>query len=145
MFERILTVCTGNLCRSPMAEAWLRHRAGGQRVKVTSAGLSARVGEPAQPHAVALLSQHRVDISAHRARQLAAADIFSADLVLVMERWQKAEVERLCPVARGRTYLLAHWQGNSEIVDPYRGNLALFEDVFGKISVAVETWLERIH
>lgn len=145
MFERILTVCTGNLCRSPMAEAWLRHRAGDQRLKVRSAGLSARVGEPAQPHAIALLSRHGVDLSAHRARQLEPSDILSADLVLVMERWQKAEVERLCPPARGRTYLLAHWQGELEIPDPYRGNAALFEDVFNKINVAVETWLERIH
>ncbi len=145
MFERILTVCTGNLCRSPMAEAWLQHCARGQRVKITSAGLSARVGEPAQPHAITLLSQHGVDLSAHRARQLTPAHILSADLVLVMERWQKTEVEHLCPAARGRTYLLAHWQDGLEIVDPYRGNAALFEDVFGKISVAVETWLERIH
>lgn len=144
MFEKILTVCTGNLCRSPMAEAWLRHRAGAERFKVTSAGLAARVGEPAEANAVELLSRRGVDLSTHRARQLAAADLLAADLVLVMERWQKAEIERLCPPARGRTYLLAHWQ-DLEIKDPYLGSAALFEDVFEKINMAVDAWLDRIH
>ena len=144
MFERILTVCTGNLCRSPMAEAWLRHRAGERRLKVSSAGIAARVGEPAQANAITLLSQRGVDITAHRARQLDASQIIAADLVLVMERWQRAEVERLCPPSRGRTYLLAHWQ-DQEIKDPYRGSAALFEEVFEKISVGVDAWLERMH
>jgi protein-tyrosine phosphatase len=145
MFERILTVCTGNLCRSPMAEAWLRHRADGDRIQVSSAGLSALVGEPAPQHAVTLLQQKGLDLSGHRARQLEAAHVVAADLVLVMERWQKAEVERLCPPARGRTYLLAHWQDGAEIKDPYRGPPELFEEVFAKINVAVDSWLERIH
>ncbi len=145
MFERILTVCTGNLCRSPMAEAWLRHRAGNERLKVSSAGLSALVGEPAAEHAVTLLKQKGIDLSAHRARQLAPSHIVGADLVLVMERWQKAEVERLCPPARGRTYLLAHWQDGLEIKDPFRGSPAVFEECFEKINAAIDSWLERIH
>ena len=144
MFEKILTVCTGNLCRSPMAEAWLRHRAGNQRLKISSAGLAARVGEPAQPHAITLLSKHGVDLSSHRARQLESSDVIGSDLVLVMEQWQKAKIEQLCPAARGRTYLLTHWEGASDIPDPYRGNEALFEDVFQKINKAVDAWLTRI-
>ncbi len=128
-----------------MAEAWLRHRVTDQRLKVSSAGLSARVGEPAQPYAIALLSQYGLDLSGHRARQLEPSHIVWSDLILVMERWQKDEVERLCHPARGRTYLLAHWQGGLEIPDPYRGSAALFEDVFKAITAAVETWLERIH
>ena len=145
MFENILTVCTGNLCRSPMAEAWLRHQGRDRRMRVSSAGLMARVGEPAEANAVTLLYQHGVDLSTHRARQLDLAHILTADLVLVMERWQKTEIERLCPPARGRTYLLAHWQGETEIKDPYRGNAALFEEAFEKISAAIDAWLERIH
>ena len=145
MFQKILTVCTGNLCRSPMAEAWLRHRAAAQPLTVSSAGLSALVGEPAPENAVTLLQQKGVDLSAHRARQLEPSHVLASDLVLVMEKWQKAEVERLCPPARGRTYLLAHWQDGLEIKDPYRGSAALFEEVFDKISVAVDAWLERLH
>lgn len=127
-----------------MAEAWLRHQAGERRLKISSAGIAARVGEPAEVNAVKLLSQRGVDISAHRARQLDPSQIVAADLVLVMERWQKAEVERICPPARGRTYLLAHWH-SEEIKDPYRGSAALFEEAFEKISAAVDAWLERIH
>ena len=145
MFQKILTVCTGNLCRSPMAEAWLRHRAGTQPLTVSSAGLAAVVGEPAEENAVVLLQQKGVDLSAHRARQLEASHVLAADLVLVMEKWQKAEVERLCPPARGRTYLLAHWQDGLEIKDPHLASAAVFEAVFDKISVAVDAWLERLH
>ena len=145
MLQKILTVCTGNLCRSPMAEAWLRHRAGSARITVSSAGLSAVVGKPAAESAIALLRQKGVDLSAHRARQLEREHILDADLILVMEHWQKAEVEGICPPARGRTYLLAHWQGGLEIEDPYRGSPALFEEVFDKISVAVDAWLERVY
>lgn len=144
MFGEILVVCTGNLCRSPMAEAWLRHRLADSAVHVCSAGLAARAGAPADANAVALLSGRGLDISSHRSRQLNESDILGAELVLVMERWQKSEIERRCPAGRGRIFLLAHWQG-VEIADPLGGSMAIFEDVFANIDAAIGSWIERIH
>ncbi len=143
MFERILMVCTGNLCRSPMAGAWLRHRLGERPIEVRSAGLAARVGDPAAPHAVAVLAKRGVDLSAHRARQLTTEDVLGSDLVLVMEDWQKEEVQRRTAAARGRTYLLGHWQG-IEISDPYGAPEAVFEGVFAQIDQAVDAWLAHL-
>ena len=143
MFERILMVCSGNLCRSPMAEAWMRHRLGGAAREVRSAGLAARAGQPAAAHAIALLAERGIDLSGHRARRIEAQDVVASDLVLVMESRQKAHVEALSPAGHGRTYLLGHWQG-SEILDPYGGSRELFEDAFARIEEAVDAWLERI-
>jgi len=143
MFEKILMVCTGNLCRSPMAQAWMSHRLAGRPIEVRSGGLAARAGGPAPAHAVAVLAKRGVDLSAHRARELTTEDVHASDLVLVMEDWQKAEVERRTPAARGRTYLLGHWQG-LEIADPYGSPEAVFEGVFAQIDKAVESWLAHL-
>src|SRR6266542_2985353 len=71
MFENVLIVCVGNICRSPMAEGLLRARfVGHRRARIESAGLAALEGRPADPIAVELLAERGIDISAHRARQL---------------------------------------------------------------------------
>src|SRR5690554_1830779 len=85
MFNRILMVCVGNICRSPTAEYLLRHKLPGSATQVKSAGLGALAGKPADPTAQAILEEQGVDMSAHVARQISTGMANDADLILVME------------------------------------------------------------
>lgn len=143
MFNSILVVCVGNICRSPMAEALLRRQLQGKATSVASAGLGALVGHTADPLAQALMAERGIDISPHRARQLGTAELAAVELVLVMEGWQQREIEKKFPQARGKVYRLGHW-GDFEIEDPYRKPRQAFEQALSGIEQGIEQWLKRI-
>jgi protein-tyrosine phosphatase len=143
MFGRILTVCIGNICRSPMAEGELVHRlrARGVQAVVESAGIAALVGKPADPTSQELMQARGIDISRHRARQLTPELIRSFELILVMEADQQREVEDILPSARGRVHRLGRW-GDFDIPDPYRQGRDAFEEALELIVRGVDD-LER--
>ncbi len=128
VFTRILTVCIGNICRSPMAEVLLaeRLRARGVSAVVESAGIAALVGRPADPTAQALVAERGLDLSRHRARQLTPALIRSFELLLVMEAEQQRDVESILPSARGRVHRIGRW-GGFDVPEPYKQDRAAFE------------------
>ncbi|WOP17620.1 hypothetical protein [Raineyella sp. LH-20] len=106
---RILTVCTGNVCRSPVAEFLLRH-ALGPGVEVASAGVAALVDAPVDPPMVdRLRTGGVVDTAGFRARRLTAAMIQEADLILAMTRDHRADVVTEVPQALGRTFTLTEY------------------------------------
>jgi protein-tyrosine phosphatase len=121
VFNRILMVCTGNICRSPMAEVLLAHRLRdrGLDAVVESAGTHALVGYPADPLARELMTAKNLDLGSHKARQLTAEMIRSFDLVLVMDSQQQRLVEAMDPSARGRVHRLGR-MGKFDVPDPYR-------------------------
>ncbi|UPG87764.1 low molecular weight phosphotyrosine protein phosphatase [Luteibacter aegosomatis] len=140
MFERILIVCVGNICRSPTAEYVLRHRLG-DRARIGSAGLSAMVGYPVEPTALALLREHGIDGEAHRARQLDARLLRESDLVLAMERSHVDTIRRLAPESSGKVSMMDRWLGGKGIPDPYRQQRRAFEHVYELIDESVNSWL----
>ena len=107
MIQRILIVCVGNICRSPMAEVVLRkHLGGGDEVIVESAGLAALVGNPIDPIAERVLADHGLTGQGHAARQVTEAMISKADLVLAMQRRHVGAIHAIAPQARGKTFLV---------------------------------------
>lgn len=141
VFERILVVCVGNICRSPMAECLLRQRLAGQRVEIASAGLAALLDRPIDPLASAVLAEHGIDAGTHRARQVTREILTDAGLILAMERGHLARAGQLAPEAVGKMFLLDKWVASRDIPDPYGQRRGMFERVYTMVEQAVEAWL----
>ncbi|MGN6512516.1 MAG: low molecular weight protein-tyrosine-phosphatase [Lysobacteraceae bacterium] len=144
MIERILVVCVGNICRSPMAEVLLRERLRGRGVVVESAGLAALAGRPVDPDAAAVLAARGLAADAHVARKLTPEMIAAADLVLAMDPRQLSAVRAIAPQARGKTFLLGKWIDEADVPDPYGKPREAFEQAFALIERAVDGWVARL-
>jgi len=106
---KVLFVCSGNICRSPMAAEYFRHRAahsGLSHVVVDSAGTLGIEGAPASSDAVAVMSEIGVDLSPHRSKGLTREMLRTSDLVLVMSHRHLEELAVLDPDGPGRRLLL---------------------------------------
>jgi len=110
---------------------------------VSSAGLGALVNHPADPIACQLIAEKGLDISAHRARQLTNEMIHAADLILVMEAWQKAAIETRAPSARGKVFRLGKWD-KTDISDPYQKDLSAFIQALKLIEQGVAQWMAKL-
>lgn len=143
MFNNVLVLCTGNICRSPYAEAVLQQQV--PSANVSSAGLGAMVGDPADETGLSLAANRSVDMSQHVARQVNRQMIAQADLVLVMDDEHMERLLRKYPEARGKSFKLGKWLDNKNIVDPYMKSEDFFGLVLDEIDKSVETWLPHIH
>ncbi|WP_282041301.1 low molecular weight protein-tyrosine-phosphatase [Halomonas alimentaria] len=143
MFSRILVVCTGNICRSPVAEAMLRRALPGKQL--SSAGLGALVGQGVEPTARELAEADGLDVTDHQARQLTREMLAQADLILVMSTGQRRAVGELAPEALGKTMLLGKWlPGEPDIPDPYRKSREAFEHVHQMLTEATREWAVKL-
>ena len=145
MFNSILVVCVGNICRSPTGEYLLRQmlKTRGANASVHSAGLGALVGHGADPMALEVMAEHGVDGAEHRAQQLTAELVKQHELILVMEPWQQQEIEKHYPYARGRVHLLGKW-GVGEIADPYKKPKEAFVEAYARIERSCTEWCEKV-
>jgi tRNA threonylcarbamoyl adenosine modification protein (Sua5/YciO/YrdC/YwlC family) len=113
--KKILFVCSGNSCRSPMAAGILRKMLAGQgNFDVMSAGVTAIEGIPAAPNAKKVLKNRDIDITGHFTRRLNKEMADGASLVVVMTGEHKRVVEKQFPTARGKTYLLTDFNETGE-------------------------------
>lgn len=144
MFDSILVVCTGNICRSPMAEALLRHHLGAAGKRVASAGIAALVGRPADPLAQEVMQEHGHDISDHRGRQLNAALLSAADLVLALDDGHRRWMVENFPQFRGRVYKLGKWRGDRDIADPYKLPREAFDQAYLDIVECLADWTPHL-
>lgn len=140
MFNSVLMVCAGNICRSPTAEYLLKSIVPNETVVVSSAGLTALVGKCADNTAQNIASSFNIDMSAHKGRQLSSQLIAENDLILVMEQRHLTDLHGRYPQARGKTFLLGKWINNKEIPDPYRQSHEAFEHVYQLINQACSAW-----
>jgi len=138
IISSVLFVCVGNICRSPMAEAVFAHRMAGSHphLRISSAGVSALVGDPADPLAVALMTERGIDLSRHRARQLDPKLASAHEMILVMEDGHRRAVEDIFPAARGRVHRLGRF-GGFDVPDPYMKPRAAFEESLRLIDLGI--------
>src|SRR5215469_3812792 len=120
--KTILFVCTGNVCRSPMAEGLFRHAVQGRGdFRVLSAGLGALDGQPPTPHSVAAMKEIGIDITRHYSRSLTAELVRDADLILGMTHSHVDTVALLYPPAAEKTFLLREFD---ETLEPYEKDIS---------------------
>jgi len=149
VFRKILVVCLGNICRSPVGEGLLKNHfetIGASGIEVSSAGITAMVNAPASAHSVAVMSQKNIDISGHVARQLTHDMMVQNDLILVMELDQKKHLEQVFTFARGKVHLIGRFQSDEqkrEIEDPYLKPLAAFELMATQMESCVNDWIKQ--
>ena len=146
---KILLVCTGNICRSPLAAALLQRalaERGIEGIDVSSAGTGAWDGAPVSEGAYLVGLERGLDLSAHRARLLTRELIEEADLVLTMARHHRARVDELG--GEGRVFVLGEYAGRegdeAEVSDPFGGDLEVYRDTCVELEALIEAAVERI-
>jgi protein-tyrosine-phosphatase len=170
---RTLLVCTGNVCRSPMAELLVRSWADGRAdVTVSSAGVRALTGEGIDAGSAVALRRYGLDPAQHRARQVTPALVAEADLVLTAERAHRDQLIRDAPAGFRRTFTMTEFARlaqpgagdprqvvaaaaavraaaapvaeDDDLPDPYGLPAAAAIDVAGRLTELVQVWLDAL-
>jgi protein-tyrosine-phosphatase len=143
--RHLVFVCTGNICRSPMAEGLMRHKskeAGRYDRTVSSMGIHAQYGFQATEYAQKVCKEDGFDISSHKARYLMGDELEIADLILCMEPVHIKFVKTFFPRTRKKVFLLGAWPDKatrkSAIQDPMGGSYEKYQQVYKLIKSHIE-------
>lgn len=142
MFQKILVVCLGNICRSPTAERILQKKLPDS--DISSAGIQALSGKDADLQAIRTALKHGTVIAGHTARQVTPDMCRQADLILVMEPAHIDMIADILPQARSKTMLFAQWLPKKTIPDPFRQSDEMFESVYIQLEAAASQWAEKL-
>lgn len=142
MFNSILVVCVGNICRSPVGERLLKQAI--PELKVESAGINALVGKPADRDMSKVAEMHGLSLNDHVAQQFSANLGAKYDLILVMESGHRREIATIAPQLAGRVMLFDKWIGEKGIDDPYLQSIEFHERTFNALSKAADSWVKRL-
>ena len=118
--KKVLVVCTGNTCRSPMAEGWLNKRLAGTRWVAESAGLGTINGALAAAEAVEAMQEVGVDLGGHASQMFSRRGMAEAEVILAMTEAHRQEILRRFPEAEKKTFLVKGFSpgGGGDVEDP---------------------------
>lgn len=151
--SKLLIVCMGNICRSPMAQVVTRKLAAdfplSSPLEIDSAGThAARVAEQIDPRARAALLRHRYQAGSLRSRAVGLKDFQNFDWILAMDRRNLADLQRLCPPEHQyklRLFLsFSRELSESSVPDPYYGNAQGFDNVVRLCEAGARGWLRHL-
>lgn len=141
----IIFICTGNMCRSPMAEGLLRKRLdeiGRYDIFVSSMGTHAQSEQKATDYAITVCSERDIDITKHLSRQLVPQELKESDLIFAMEPVHKDFLVTFFPLVKDRTFLLGSWPGpdnkKGTIKDPVGSSIENYRKTFRILSDHIE-------
>ena len=139
MFDSILVVCIGNICRSPTGERLLRQALPNK--KIDSAGLGALVGESANSIAAEVAAEHGLSLDGHCAQAFSSELAMQYDLILVMEKSHIERIKKSYPEVSGKTMLMGPWQNQLEIGDPYKKSRDMYQLVYTQLAQSTARWV----
>ena len=142
MFNHILVVCMGNICRSPTGERLLQQYF--PEKTVHSAGIIAQNDRPAYDSAIRIAQQHSLSLENHQSRRLTSELCKKTDLILVMENDHIAKIHQLFPETRGKVMLFGQWINKTELPDPHKRSDEMFEHVYQLMEKAAIAWQGKI-
>lgn len=146
MFNSVLFVCIGNVCRSPVGEGLLKKYATehGLDIKVGSAGVHALVGEPPQPYSQEVSLEHGLDISSYMAEQITQEMVYEHELIIVLDSMVREILLKKYPFAAGKISKLGRFDNNMDIVDPYKKAKQAFANMYDNMDKCVKNWLKAV-
>ena len=142
--RRVLFVCTGNTCRSPMAEYCFAALTGNSGIECASAGVGAFPGDPMSEMALQVLAERGIDGSAFRSRRIGDLLVANSDLILAMGQGHLREICRCFPFAAEKTVLLMDFAGGGDVADPFGGNKEVYRRCLAGMLPALENLAETL-
>jgi protein arginine phosphatase len=143
--KRILFVCTGNTCRSPMAEAILKSKKI-DGLEVRSAGIYAATGSEASAHAKKVLDQNQIEHN-HLSNMLTLESVHWADLILTMTGSHKNAILQQYPEIAGKVFTLKEFTGEEydmDVVDPFGGSVAIYQETYEELNKLITKAIEKM-
>ena len=150
--QRVLFVCLGNICRSPLGEGIFRHLVDDagltDRFHIDSAGTGAwHAGEPPDPRSRSVAERNGVSLDGQTARKVRFEDFFEFDLVLAMDRQNLADLHAECPHDDRRKVMLLRQfdpEKGDDVPDPYYGGARGFDDVYAMVHRCCQALLDEL-
>lgn len=143
--KNVMFVCTGNICRSALAECLFNHNERVQELglRANSSGVGAMVGHSADPAVRQLLGREGVEGHSHIAQQINQELVDGADIILVMEAHHRQAVLAQFPSARSKVFLLRH-RDQQGVIDPYKKDFSVFEQIHEEIKQGIDEWITTL-